>query len=74
MKVVECPTCRGHGRAIRGYDNQGRPSYGGDCGRCGRSGFVPVVDGQPSYPFGKDKDHPALVKPVPVIHKQGDLL
>lgn len=83
MQVVECPTCRGMGSAITGYNNNGQPRRGGPCGRCRRSGFVPVLNGQPSYPFGKDKDNPELVahaaanpttKPVEAVRTQGGLL
>jgi hypothetical protein len=74
IRVVECPTCRGFGRRLRGFDNRGAPILSGDCARCGRSGFVPVLDGEPSYPFGKDKDHPVLLALEPQVHKQEELL
>jgi hypothetical protein len=60
LAIVECPSCQGEGRRITGFSNRGEPQYGGDCLRCGRSGFVPLLDGEPSFPFGRDKDHPAL--------------
>ena len=71
-RVVPCPTCRGFGRVVRGFDNAGKPIFSGACGRCGRSGYVPIIDGEPGYPFGKHKDHPDLAPPP--VHKQGELL
>jgi hypothetical protein len=44
-----------------GYTNAGKPNLGGPCGRCKRSGFVPLIDGEPSFPFGKDRNHPQIL-------------
>lgn len=61
MRVVECPNCQCGGRAIHGFNNNGSPRLGGPCGRCHAAGFVPELDGEPSWPFHKDKDHPLLL-------------
>lgn len=61
LSLVECPQCQCGGRAIHGFNNNGTPRLGGPCARCHAAGFVPLLDGEPSYPFGKDKNHPVLV-------------
>jgi hypothetical protein len=61
LQVTICPNCNGGAKAIHGYNNDGSPRLGGPCGRCHAAGFVPIIDGEPSHPFGKDSGHPALV-------------
>jgi hypothetical protein len=45
--IGPCSGCRGRGRTITGYGNDGVPRFGGRCPRCEGVGFLPLLHGRP---------------------------